>query len=152
MVNLNELKKLGWLTRRQIIQKHGAHNRDLLKKIIKTKIQENPYDCEFVLRKKGGDHEYIYSPDLVKKIANVFFMANYEEVESLKQSLKRQDCHTSKELALRFRTTQPCLMAYISKEGLDRTGLVKELKQGYLIHRSLYQKLESHFLSNRRYS
>lgn len=150
MVNLNKLKELGWLTRRQIIEKHGTHNPDLLKKIIKSKGQENPNDCEIVLRKKGGDDVYIYSPDLVKKIGNAFFMANYEEVESLKQSLKRQDCYTSKELASRFRTTQPCLMAYIHKEGLDRTGLVKEIKPGHLIHKSLFFKLESHFLSNKR--
>lgn len=150
MVNLNKLKELGWLNCRQIIEKHGTYNSDLLKKIIKSKSQENPDECEIVLRKKDGDNEYLYSPNLVKKIVNTFLMANYEEVESLKQSLKRQDCYTSKELASRFRTTQPCLMAYIHKEGLDRTGLVKEIKLGHLIHKSLFFKLESHFLSNKR--
>ena len=151
MIDLNKLKKEGWLTCRQIIEKHGVHNPDLLKKIIRSKAQENPSDCEIVLRKKHGDNEYLYSPNIVRKIVNAFLMADYEEVESLKQNLERQQCYTSKELASRFRTTQPCLMAYISKEGLDRTGLVKKNNLGHLIHKSLFFKLESHFLSNKRH-
>jgi hypothetical protein len=152
MVNLNELKKLGWLTRRQIIQKHGAHNSDLMKKIIRSKGSEYPDDRKVILRKKDGEDEYLYSPELIKKITNSFILNDYYASEANREKLLRQDCHTSKELASKFRTTQSCLMSYIKKEGLDKVGLVKELKQGYLIHRSLYQKLESHFLSNRRYS
>lgn len=151
MVNLNELKSQGWLTCRQIIGKFAEHNPSLMKKLIKEKGEECPKERKEIIKRKDGENEYLYSPDFVKKVSACFFMANYQEAENLKENLSEINCYTSKELAFKFRTTQPCLLSYIKKEGLDKTGLVKETEEGHLIEKSLFHKLESHFLSNRRY-
>lgn len=151
MTDLNLLRSQGWLTCHQIMEKYGESNPALMKKVIKEKTSEPCEDCKIILRRKTGDNDYIYSPFLVSKIRDSFFLEEFNFNESRKENLQASDCYTAKELAVKFRTKQPCLILYATEQGFGKAGLIKETKKGFLIHKSLYFKLESHFLSNKRY-
>jgi len=151
MIDLNFLKSQGWLSDHQIIEKYGVSNRPLMKKIIKEKGKEFNDDRKLVLKRKNGDNDYIYSPLLISKILNFFVLESYNISESLRRSLKEEECYTAGKLAREFHTAKNSLVDYIGKEGINKTGLVRETEGGdILIHKSLYLRLKNHFLSNQK--
>ncbi len=150
MLDLNKLKLQGWLTDHQIVEKHGTSNPSLMRKIIKGKGEDFQDDRKIVIRRKNGNNDYIYSPVLVSKILAFFTLESYYFAESKKDSLKKEDCYSSKELAKEFHTTQSAIIEYVESEGLCKTGLIKECEEGILIHKDLYCKIQCHFLSYKK--
>lgn len=148
MVNLNFLKSQGWLTSNQIVEKNGISNPSLMRKIIKEKGKEFHDLRKIILKKKDGEHDYIYSPVFVSKVSNSFLLESYYASEAKRNSLKKEECYTAKHLASEFRTTQTALVGYINSKNIEKTGLIKETEKELLVHKSLYFELRGHFLSN----